>query len=90
MGDPFDFDDDGQVSEEEEEEAFLLFMDDDDEEEEVASSNRGGCLSMVLGYLRIVPPKFVKLWTGTMEKTEFELINEGLIGDDEDEKGENE
>lgn len=49
-----------------------------------------GCLSMVLGYLRIVPPKFVKLWTGTMEKTEFELINEGLIGDDEDEKGENE
>ena len=47
-----------------------------------------GCLTMVLGYLRIVPPKFVKIWTGTMEKTEFELINEGLIGDDEAEKGE--
>ena len=44
-----------------------------------------GCLTMVLGYLRIVPPKFMKLWTGTMEKTEFELINEGLIGDDEEE-----
>lgn len=48
-----------------------------------------GCLTMVLGYLRIVPPKFMKLWTGTMEKTEFELINEGLISDDA-EKGENE
>ncbi len=49
-----------------------------------------GCLTMVLGYLRIVPPKFQKIWTGTMEKTEFELINEGLIGDDEEEqKGEN-
>ena len=48
MGDPFDFDDDGQVSEEEEEEAFLLFMDDDDEEEEDGGSNRDGCLPMVL------------------------------------------
>lgn len=47
-----------------------------------------GCLSMVLGYLRIVPPKFKKIWTGTLEKTEFELINEGLIGGDEDMKGE--
>ncbi len=26
-----------------------------------------GCLTMVLGYLRIVPPKFQKIWTGTME-----------------------
>ena len=41
MGDPFDFDDDGQVSEEEEEEAFLLFMDDDDEEND-DRSHRGG------------------------------------------------
>lgn len=48
-----------------------------------------GCLTMVLGYLRIVPPKFKKIWTGTMEKTEFELINEGLLGDDEEPKGEN-
>ncbi len=47
-----------------------------------------GCLTMVLGYLRIVPPKFHKIWTGTLEKTEFELINEGLIGDDEAMKGE--
>ena len=46
-----------------------------------------GCLSMVLGYLRIVPPKFMKIWTGTLEKTEFELINEGLLGDDDDMKG---
>ncbi len=48
-----------------------------------------GCLTMVLGYLRIVTPKFKKIWTGTMEKTEFELINEGLLGDDEEPKGEN-
>lgn len=50
-----------------------------------------GCLTMVLGYLRIVPPKFMKIWTGTLEKSEYELINEGLIGDDDDEemKGEN-
>ncbi len=47
-----------------------------------------GCLTMVLGYLRIVPPKFVKIWTGTLEKTEFELINEGLIGEDDEVKGE--
>lgn len=44
MGDPFDFNDDGQVSEEEEEDAFLLFMDDEDDE----GSHKGGCLSMVL------------------------------------------
>ena len=46
-GRPFDFDDDGEVSEEEEEEAFLLFMDDDDEEKG-GSAGKGGCLSMVL------------------------------------------
>lgn len=49
-----------------------------------------GSISMVLGYLRIVPPKVVKIWTGTMEKSEFELINEGLLGDDDEVKGENE
>ena len=49
-----------------------------------------GCITMYLGYLRIVPPKFKKIWTGTLEKTEFELINEGLITDEEEaEKGEN-
>lgn len=48
MGDPFDFDDDGQVSSEEEAMAFLLIMDDDDEEEDTHGSHRGGCLSMVL------------------------------------------
>ena len=48
MGDPFDFDDDGRVSEEEEEEAFLLFMDDDDEDEAAVDSRGCGCLSMVL------------------------------------------
>lgn len=49
-----------------------------------------GCITMYLGYLRIVPPKFKKIWTGTLEKTEFELINEGIITDDaEAQKGEN-
>ena len=38
-----------------------------------------GSISMVLGYLRIVPPKVVKIWTNTLEKTEFELIQEGVI-----------
>ena len=48
-----------------------------------------GCITMYLGYLRIVPPKFKKIWTGTLEKTEFELINEGLFTDEaEAEKGE--
>ena len=47
MGDPFDFDDDGQVSEEEEEEAFLLFMDDEDEDED-SGARRDGCLTAIL------------------------------------------
>ena len=47
MGDLFDLDDDGQVSEEEEEDAFLLLMDDDDEEE-ADRSYRGGCLPTIL------------------------------------------
>jgi len=34
---------------------------------------------MVLGYLRITPPKVIKIWTDTVEKTEFDLINEGVI-----------
>ena len=62
MGDPFDFDDDGQVSEEEEEEAFLLFMDDDDEEENVHGSPRGGCLSMVLLIVGITAAAVVRLF----------------------------
>ena len=47
MGDLFDFDNDGPVSEEEEEEAFLLLMDDDDEEEELGRGG-GGCLPVFL------------------------------------------
>jgi len=38
-----------------------------------------GSISMILGYLRIVPPKVKKIWTNTLEKTEFELIQEGVI-----------
>lgn len=38
-----------------------------------------GSVAMVLGYLRITPPKVKALWTGTLEKTEFEKINEGEI-----------
>lgn len=38
-----------------------------------------GSVAMVLGYLRITPPKVKALWTDTVEKTEFELINEGEI-----------
>ena len=38
-----------------------------------------GSIAMVLGYLRIVPPKVKKIWTNTVEKTEFDLINEGVI-----------
>lgn len=47
MGDLFDFEDDGQVSEEEEEEALLLFMDDEDEDED-SGTQRGGCLTAIL------------------------------------------
>ena len=59
MGDPFDFDDDGQVSEEEEEEAFLLFMDDDDDDKDEDRSHRGGCLSMVLMIMSVTAVAFV-------------------------------
>ena len=38
-----------------------------------------GSIAMVLGYLRITPPKVKKIWTDTVEKTEFDLINEGVI-----------
>lgn len=47
MVEPFDFDDDGQVSPEEEAMAFLLLM-DDDEEDELENSHGRGCLPMVL------------------------------------------
>lgn len=35
-----------------------------------------GSIAMVLGYLRNTPGKVKALWTNTLEKTEFELINE--------------
>lgn len=38
-----------------------------------------GSVAMVLGYLRITPGKVIALWNGTVEKTEFEKINEGEI-----------
>ena len=38
-----------------------------------------GSIAMVLGYLRITPVKVRALWTNTVEKTEFEKINEGEI-----------
>ena len=38
-----------------------------------------GSIAMVLGYLRITPAKVRALWTNTVEKTEFEKINEGEI-----------
>ena len=38
-----------------------------------------GSIAMVLGYLRITPVKVKALWTNTVEKTEFEKINEGEI-----------
>ena len=36
-----------------------------------------GSIAMVLGYLRITPGKVKALWNNTVEKTEFEKINEG-------------
>lgn len=50
MSDPFDFDNDGVVSDEEEEEGFLLFMDvDDDEDEERGRVPRSaGCLTVLM------------------------------------------
>lgn len=38
-----------------------------------------GSVAMVLGYLRITPPKVKALWNNTLEKTEFEKINEGEL-----------
>lgn len=38
-----------------------------------------GNIAIFLGYLRVVPPKTVALWKGTVEKSEFEKINEGEI-----------
>ncbi|MCR5135752.1 MAG: TRAP transporter small permease [Oscillospiraceae bacterium] len=38
-----------------------------------------GSVAMVLGYLRITPGRVKALWTGTVEKTEFEKINEGEV-----------
>ena len=39
-----------------------------------------GSIAMVLGYLRITPGKVKALWNNTVEKTEFEKINEGEEG----------
>ena len=39
-----------------------------------------GSIAMVLGYIRITPAKVKALWTNTVEKTEFEKINEGEVG----------
>lgn len=36
-----------------------------------------GNIAIFLGYLRVVPPKAIALWKGTVEKSEFEKINEG-------------
>ncbi len=38
-----------------------------------------GNVAIFLGYLRVVPPKAIAMWKGTVEKTEFEKINEGEI-----------
>jgi len=38
-----------------------------------------GSIAKVLGYLRIAPAKVKALWTNTVEKTEFEKINEGEV-----------
>ena len=38
-----------------------------------------GNLAIILGYLRNTPGKVKKIWTNTVEKTEFDLINEGVI-----------
>ena len=35
-----------------------------------------GSIAMVLGYLRITPGKVQALWNGTVEKSEYEKINE--------------
>lgn len=38
-----------------------------------------GSIAMVLGYLRITPGKVAALWNNTVEKTELEKINEGVV-----------
>ena len=38
-----------------------------------------GSILMVLGYLRITPGKVMALWNNTLEKTEYEKINEGEV-----------
>ena len=38
-----------------------------------------GSIAMVLGYLRITPGKVAALWNNTVEKSEFEKINEGVV-----------
>ncbi len=43
------------------------------------SSYLVGSIAMVLGYIRITPAKVKALWTDSVEKTEFEKINEGEI-----------
>ena len=35
-----------------------------------------GSIAMILGYLRITPGKVRDLWTGNLQKSEYELINE--------------
>ena len=38
-----------------------------------------GSIAMVLGYLRITPGKVSDLWNNRVAKTEYELINEGVV-----------
>ena len=40
-----------------------------------------GSVAMVLGYLRITPGKVSALWKNTVEKSEFEKINEGEVAE---------
>ena len=40
-----------------------------------------GSIAMILGYLRITPGRVKALWNNTVEKTEFEKINEGEVAE---------
>ena len=40
-----------------------------------------GSIAMVLGYLRIAPGKVKAIWNNTVEKSEFEKINEGEVAE---------
>ena len=40
-----------------------------------------GSIAIVLGYLRITPGKVKALWNNTVEKSEFEKINEGEVAE---------